>query len=518
MDLGSYGQAVIHLAWYRNDKVCHLLFGMVELRPSEMPSALGCPTKSCRIGNKGRQCIHYRRFAVSAGPGVGWYEGVAAGHLVFPDGTDRSGSGDESELVGGPFVQEPAWPELVTSNDLVFAPDWMHGSRTHFLFPKEVLSSEITEALWDRKIKDKLEEWLNFDIASAYSDYQGSICLVAPNPLFRTVDKSHLDHPRPGFAESVAYKIVARAGQRVEGLRLEVVNERLRGRMTPAVHEFGTDTIAEFDFPEGIYREGQSVTHPDHGVLSWHEPLPLIRKIGVRMEFHSRRKTVRVPAVGRRWPEYKYEIDEVENAGGFTLDDAIDDVSVISRLTEAENRRSRRRAAEGHDQKWFYGAPGDAAQYVRSKIGEARKNILIVDPYFAAFSLMAFGHATRRPNVDLRILTSAEGLREKAKDDPTVTEGSKLQRALDETFDKTLATPKIRVLPGKSSPVHDRFLVIDGEVWLSGNSLSSLGQRAGMIVRLHYPEPVINRLEAFWSHSGILSEWLSNREAPSGEE
>ena len=517
MDSSAYGQAVIHLAWYRNDKICHLLFGMVELRPSELPRTLGCCMKSARVGNKGKRHVHYERFAVSVSQAIGWYEGVIGGRLVFPDDAQDSESSGNIDLHGGPFVQEPHWPELVASNDLVFAPDWMHGSGAHFLFPKQVVSFEIREALANEKIRNKLEEWLNFDIASAYPDYQGSISLVAPNPLFRTIDKSHIEQSDPDFEESVAYKVVVRAGQRLNGLRLEVVNERLRGRMAPMVHEFDDEAIVQFDFPAEIYKEGQSVTHPVYGLLSWHDPLPLLRKIHVGMEFPRRRKNVRVPAAGRHWPEYEFAVDEVESAGDVTAGDAIDDSGVISRLIEAESRRSRRRAAEEHDQKWFYGVPADAAQYVRSKIGGARKSILIVDPYFFAVGLMAFGHATRRPDVDLRILTSAEGLRESANGESGLDQGSVLQKALDGTFDNISAKPEIRVLPGKSSPIHDRFLVIDDSVWLSGNSLSTLGAKAGMIVRLPDPEPVIGRLEAFWKDSRVLSAWLSDRTAASGK-
>ena len=515
MDFGGYGQAVIHLAWYRNDKSCHLLFGMVELRPSELPRALECSMKSARFGHKGRKYVHYERFAVSVCHAIGWYGDVVGGRLVFPNDKENPESGEETELHGDPFVQEPRWPEFVTSNELVFAPDWMHGSRAHFLFPKEVLSSEIAEAITHEKIRGKLEEWLNFDIVTAYPDYQGSICLVAPNPLFRTIEKSHREEPKADFAESVAYKVVVRAGQRLNGLRLEVINERVRGHMVTMVHEFDDEAIAQFDFAAEIYKEGQSVTHPDHGLLSWHEPLPLLRTIHVGTEVRGRRKSVRVPAAGRRRPEYEYDVDEVENAGDVTVGDAIGDADVVSRLIEAENRRSRRRAGRDHDQQWFYRAPADAAQYVRNKIGGARKSILVVDPYFSTVGLMAFGHATRRPDVDLRILTSAEGLKELERCESNRDSGPILQKALDETFDKMSAKPKIRVLSGKSSPVHDRFLVIDGEVWLSGNSLSTLGERAGMVVRLPDPEPVISRLEAFWKNSRVLSEWLSDRTAGS---
>ena len=45
MDFPEYRQAVIHLAWFRDDQVRHLLFGMVELRPNELPDTVGCPPK-----------------------------------------------------------------------------------------------------------------------------------------------------------------------------------------------------------------------------------------------------------------------------------------------------------------------------------------------------------------------------------------------------------------------------------------------------------------------------------------
>ena len=278
------------------------------------------------------------------------------------------------------------------------------------------------------------------------------------------------------------------------------------------VHEFGNEAIVTFDLPADIYMEGESITHPRYGLLNWHDPLPIIRTINVGIELPRRRKHVRVPSVGRRWLEYDYDVDEVESAGDFTVGDAVSDSDILSRLTEAANRRARRRAGEEHGQQWFSGAPADAAQFVRKKIGDARESVLIVDPYFSAHGLMAFGHATRRPNVELRILASAEGLKEKPKDGPNVRVGLQLQKALNETFDKMPTKPEIRVLAGKLSPVHDRFLVIDGEVWLSGNSLSTLGQRAGMIVRLPDPEPVVRQLDALWLGARVLFVWLSQRD------
>ena len=266
--LNGYGQAVIHLAWCRDYQNRHLLFGMVELRPIELPSVSSCSVKSTRYGSNGGKYIHYRRFAYTVDTAIQWYEAALAGNTVLPVDTNHRTKGDGAELQTADFVQEPPWPELVTSNDLAFAPDWMQGSRSHFLFPRKVLPPEIVEIINAEKIRQQLEEWLNFDIISAYPEYQGTICLVAPNPLFRSIDKSHLEIPNPSFVESVAYKVVLRSGQSVDRLRLEVINERPRGRITPFVKEFAGDAIAVFDSPAELDKEGRSVTHPDHGLLS----------------------------------------------------------------------------------------------------------------------------------------------------------------------------------------------------------------------------------------------------------
>ena len=74
----------------------------------------------------------------------------------------------------------------------------MHGSRTHFLFPENVLSPEVSEIIGIDKNRTMLEEWLNFNIVEDYPEYLGAICLVAPNPLFRSIEKSHFEQARVG--------------------------------------------------------------------------------------------------------------------------------------------------------------------------------------------------------------------------------------------------------------------------------------------------------------------------------
>ena len=506
MDFPEYHQAVIHLSWFRDGQVRHLLFGMIELRPNELPETESCVfPKAFRVGNKGSKHLYYRRFALPVADVIEWYKNAADGTPILPRDPNHPTLGDGKELQGRKFIQEPSWPYFVSSNELVFAPEWMHGSRTHFLFPENVLSPEVSEIIQSEKYRAKLEEWLNFDIVEAYPEYLGAICLVAPNPLFRSIKKSHFEQARVDAAETVAYKLVARQGQSLNGLRFEIVNERLRGRMTPLVHEFDDDAIVVLDFPAEIYKEGRSITHPDYGLLYWHVPLPVLRTIHIEMELQRRQKRVQVPDRSHKQLEYEYIVDEVETERKITVGDAPKDSDIVSRLIQAKMRRSRRQAAKDYDQRSFYQESREAAQYVRQKISNARDTVLIVDPYFTSRELLAFGGAMSRREVHFRILTSTEEIDKIA--------GNQLLTLMNNIFKDHSPAPEIRIMTGTPS-VHDRFLVVDGTVWLLGNSLHTIGERAGMINKPPDPEPVIKFLESFWDQEPTLSDWLANGSAP----
>ena len=68
-----------------------------------------------------------------------------------------------------------------------------------------------------------------------------------------------------------------------------------------------------------------------------------------------------------------------------------------------------------------------------------------------------------------------------------------------------MLAPEIKVLRGgKHPPVHDRFLVIDGDVWLTGNSLNSIGERASVMLKLPDAGAVRARLERLFDEAQSL--------------
>jgi hypothetical protein len=88
-------------------------------------------------------------------------------------------------------------------------------------------------------------------------------------------------------------------------------------------------------------------------------------------------------------------------------------------------------------------------------------------------------------------------------------------------------------MPGQKSPVHDRFLIVDGTVWVLGASLNEFGSRGTLLMKLPAtPETGgssafsvrTNVFEVHWAKSDLLAEWVERRatlrtknEPPKGE-
>lgn len=71
-----------------------------------------------------------------------------------------------------------------------------------------------------------------------------------------------------------------------------------------------------------------------------------------------------------------------------------------------------------------------------------------------------------------------------------------------------------RVLKGRErSPVHDRFIAVNDDVYILGSSLNEFGSRATTLFKVPDPNLIINEMESWWQDSQFtisLEEWISN--------
>lgn len=129
----------------------------------------------------------------------------------------------------------------------------------------------------------------------------------------------------------------------------------------------------------------------------------------------------------------------------------------------------------------------------------ANNKIIICDPYFGADELYKYVFHQRSLDVSVRILTSKSITKEQAK----------ALKLAQEKYNAIVNGSKVkcRVMRGQSD-LHDRFLVVDNNVWILGTSLNNFGERATTIAMV--PEDsrakIISKVDAWWFDDTITED------------
>jgi hypothetical protein len=497
---GDYNSALIHLAWFRDGKERIFLFGMVELIPAECLPAETSKEIEYRVTTFGRQHFLYvRRFAVAVEAAIAWYCDGMRGDLTIPAACGQS----QVKLQASAFDCEPPWPNLVTTRNLPF-----HSLGTvrahHLLQPSP--PPGVMKVFTDTDAVKWLSDRLFFDFVE-YPEYLGSVTLVAPNPVFREFHQT-LGILRDG-GETSDCQLIARAGRKVAGLNLYVTEHRPTG--FARLHHVRIDS-PHVQIPQIGRTEQVSyvIDSPEYGVLDWHEPVGFIRTINTSFGIITRKKIVKVPDTQGRSGEM-YEQSLIDDEHSSVIGDAEAGKPITEKLFAAKGERERRSDARRLDQKWFHGEEQEARTFIRGLIGSARKRVMIVDPYFSSLEFLRFALATHRSEITVRIVTAAdENLKQPDRIDQTRDAGEVLLSQIKALHQ--MGRFEVLVMTGKPQ-LHDRFLVIDDEVWLSGNSLHSIGERAGMIIKLPNPGVVLDELEKITSGPRVvnLEKWVKLR-------
>ena len=132
---------------------------------------------------------------------------------------------------------------------------------------------------------------------------------------------------------------------------------------------------------------------------------------------------------------------------------------------------------------------------------------MIIDPYFSNVEAVRFLNAVSNPGIEIKILTGPDALRDST--DQFLEQINMFKR------DNIIFKLEVDVMSG-GMPFHDRFIIIDDkEVWLSGNSLHTIGDRASILIRLNNPSEVIGIIEDIKEKETFmpLREWLANRQS-----
>lgn len=139
-----------------------------------------------------------------------------------------------------------------------------------------------------------------------------------------------------------------------------------------------------------------------------------------------------------------------------------------------------------------------AKSVVKQILGKAHNRCIICDPYFNLSDLAEFVFTMKSLSVNVRIMSAKEFIGKNAE------QGKKNAIAIHEAIvsyvKRVGGNIQFRLLTGQS-PLHDRFIVADDQVWLLGSSFNEFGNRVTTITKV--PQQSCRRVysmaEEWWS-------------------
>lgn len=264
----------------------------------------------------------------------------------------------------------------------------------------------------------------------------------------------------------------------------------------PSVHQLNTFTLQ---------------IHHEDGQLLEDRRLDFIGQVSFNMRLSGGSRAVELPS--RQEEKHIEEVRLWRNAGRTVVGEAD---QVADTLRESQRLRRQEELRERGEFAYFGAFEKEASErarsFLRSRIREVNQRCIIADPYLGPKEVRAFALFVGSLDADIVILSGAEFLR-KSPSEGEPCHGLELLdvvNRLQEQYPRF--QPVVRVLTGRTCPLHDRFLVADDTVYHLGGSLNHFGERAMAITRIPAPEPVLDDLNRWVAgeESTPLEEWVQS--------
>ncbi|MDI1278011.1 VPA1262 family N-terminal domain-containing protein [Methylobacter sp.] len=526
--------AVIRLATLqRRGQPGRLIFATVTLLSPDRPP----PTKmtgadSQKLGKSG-MTVFFRRTVLNARQAIDWYRSLGESNSKAPVPSRREDlwRNDGIDITVSDLVDDPLWPNLglPMGESLLSQPTGKSDpapfigsipSRIHRRFGnaegfETLIANDAVLAFIARRLHINLRD---------YPEYLGSAALIVPNHIIKQID-NFLIPANDEHGEQIFYRFVPRSGQTLDGLNISMFDTQaylLTGFETRNVPING---ILQMDKGSCIGAYGYVVTHPVHGVLSYHLPSGFLRTMNLNIGIVNQVRKISVPvSESQKSTQTEYCVHRTQRVQNSVIGDETIPSNANLRVGIAGKQREKAANAVRYDQHWFgEGKREEAMAFVRTRVSRARNLIMVADPYFGVLQIPQYLLAITSDTVKVKILTSRlafeggytpeEGCQEKESSLATnsVERLNRFSEEIERVRKEGNADVEVMILPGKSPVLHDRFLVIDDEIWFLGNSLNTLGERASMIIKLPNPDEVLRELENMLNQANTFDAYRQQR-------
>ncbi|KWS25557.1 VPA1262 family N-terminal domain-containing protein [Pseudomonas syringae] len=475
------------------------------------------------------------RIVMTAEEAIRWYRS-ASEELRTPRPLYGFRKGDDETLSAGKLSDFPTWPVLgvpLESDDITLKserPSIPFRNLGIIRYTRRISDSQEWPSFLDPDGQSKqcqeafkfLEHHIHVDFRE-YPEYIGGMTLALPDCDVHSV-RQFVD-PKDDGSESLYFYLKPHPGRKLQGLSLTSM-EGQEGILTSfdsvPVPE---DGLVVIERPSSVHGSGLVLTHKERGVLLQTPMRKFMRQMNMRTEVVERRVKVQAPETDKKKsPVNEYFSEKKTLASSRTLGEAPNTTDAFQRLLEAKNERLLNHSAQLYDQTWFTTSQRKAAlEHIREKLKHARSTIFIADPYFSAKQIPQYLYAIERDEIKIQILTSNSAFKKitevDAGTEAEVSEGSvDTKQALLQNLAIFQANHKnsieIKVANTESSLFHDRFLAVDGRVWMLGSSLNSIGIRPTLTMRIPHGEKILGHLMGFYNNAILLDDFKVPREAP----
>lgn len=519
--------AVIRLATIgKKREASRLLFATVTVLNQGRPVPAAMDKLDRLDIKKSNETISFRKVIQSKDDAEKWYRSLGSNNNLTPvptRTTDRNKKYDGIKFDVSKLQDDRPWPQL----GLPLQQDLFTHNKNYFTNPapfigniparlhRRIGSKEGFDGfIQDKKAVTFIKRRLHIDLEQ-YHEYLGGAVYLSPDPVIKQID-NFMAPAKGEHGERIIYRFIPYPGQTLQKLKLtefSVENELLTNFDTYRIPDNNILTIDK-GICDGLY--GFIIHHYDYGVLAYQPPSSSFRQINIEFFIQSGKNSiVQVPTgSGKKAPQIEYPASPPsELASKCTIDGGYSSVSdVASRIYQASDRRKMMAEAKYYDQHWFpENSRKDTMECIRDLIRPARSRVIIVDPYLSALQVVQYFYAISPSgspsDIVVKIFTTRLALenKQKIKTDDSI---KKFQDELDKLSKHQKFLPEVRVL--SESKLHDRFLIVDNNVWFVGNSFNSIGDKASMIIRLPNPYEVIERLDEITKDSQSLYEYKTN--------
>lgn len=517
----DYEEAVMTLLWCIHDGQRKLIFASIELFPNECRDFLIVNEQSVqvRVGAiKPYPRIFFRRIKMTIDEALSRYRECLEGKFSMIWEGDKDKNGQVKQILSSSMMEMPMWPNFTVSKNTdtelcPFLPESWGMCRVHHLLSKNP-DPIVMQLVAHEKSLEWMKERLLWDI-SKFPELIGSMHLILPNPIYRYVEEKLVPSVE-NSAEKVCVSFALRKGQSVKGLKVLTV-ERM---------PFGIVNLKEHDIDKPNFKVGLSgkaeefataIISEKYGLLEYTDFGSFLRGITINMGIVNAIRQVNLPG-----SDDSYQVSLTENMItqiGEKNDDNVIDLGPKLRLRSWKKKNEA--LAEKLEQHLFEnGTKKKAVEFIADIIQKARIRVIVVDPYFSTVELYNYIYRISSRTVSIEIITSAEILKDKSEFSNNIggnriNKGRELLRDI-QSHEKDISAQPISVYVMTGTPmIHDRFLVVDDNVWFSGNSLNNIGERASMIIQLPNPDDIIRLIDDTRNNKERikpLEEWLKSSE------